>query len=271
MKFSSNDQFKKLLSINTFKNVDDTCYDYSQTLTEYFNPVSDDTNKLVNNCKYYNPCKRMNVKKNIIKSSKNLKQAILRMCGCALTKDELLTTLSDYIIRDMDAPGGGINNIVNAKFNINYCKQGNGIENVVMYDANVNIDLGVYVALASSCKDKESVEKVLKYVFNNPKDDILACVAESLLVELQSSHPSCYPAGFNQTQITEYGAQVYENVLASGVDGVDPVDGATKANTPNLNKTLLTSNKFMDCFKTKPLCLAQKKDTTTQKDCVNCA
>ena len=137
----------------------------------------------------------------------------------------------------MDSPGRGINKIINAKFNINYCKEGNGIENVVMYDVNINIDLGIYVTLASTCKDKESVDKVLKYLFNNPNDDILGSVAESLLVELQSSHPSCYPSGFSKTFVSEYGVQIYENVLASGV-------GGGSRNSPNLSKTLLNPIKF---------------------------
>lgn len=271
MKFASNSQFKNILCVNKLKNTDDdSFYDYSQTLNEYFNPVSDDKNKLVNNCKFYNPCKRMNIKKNIIKSNKHLKHSILRLCGCSLTKEELLTTLSDYIVRDMDAPGGGINKVINAKFNMNYCREGNGIENVVMYDINVNIDLGVYVTLASACKDKDSVDKVLKYIFNNPNDDILGSVAETLLVELQTSYPSCYPGGFNQTQITEYGAQIYENVLASGPGGIPDNDASKGRNAPNLSKTLLSSNKFFDCFKTKPLCLAKPKTSGKQQDCINC-
>jgi hypothetical protein len=252
LKLCSNEDFKNMMCINNFKNKDNTCYNYSQTLSQYFNPVSDDKNKLVNNCKYYNPCKRMNIKKNIIKSNNSLKHSLLRLCGCALTKEELLTTISEYIVRDMESPGG-INNIINAKFNINYCKQGNGIENVVMYDSNVNIDLGVYVALASSCKDKDSVDKVLKYVFNNPSNDILGSVAESLLYELQTTYPACYPAGFNKTQITEYGAQVYENVLAGS--GGSSYDATKGHNAPNLSKSLLTSNKFIHCFKPNKPCL----------------
>ena len=262
LKLCSNEEFKNMMCISNFKNKDNTCYDYSQTLSEYFNPVSDDKNKIINNCKYYNPCKRMNIKKNIIKSNNNLKHSLLRLCGCALTKDELLTTISEYIVRDMESPGG-INNIVNAKFNINYCKQGNGIENIVMYDSNVNIDLGVYVALASSCKDKDSVDKVLKYVFNNPNNDILGSVAESLLYELQTSYPSCYPAGFNKTQITEYGAQVYENVLAG--TGTNTYNTKEGRNAPNLSKKLLTSNKFIDCFKTNSSCLNK-----TKSECHTC-
>ena len=269
MKFASNDEFKQLLCPNNFKNSDETCYDYSQTLSEYFNPISNDKSKLVNNCKYYNPCKRMTVKKNIIKSNKNLKHSILRLCGCSLTKDELLTTISDYIIRDMDSPGSVISKIINAKFNINYCREGNGIENVVMYDININIDLGIYVTLASTCKDKESIEKVIKYLFNNPNDDILASVAESLLVELQSSHPSCYPSGFSQTQVSEYGVQIYENVLASGVGGGSGFQWSKSGrNAPNLSKTLLTSNKFIECFKTKQSCLSKHKNR--QSECLNC-
>ena len=268
LRFASNTQFKNILCVNKLKNTDDSCYDYSQTLNEYFNPISDDKNKLVNNCKFYSPCKRMNIKKNIIKSNKNLKHSILRLCGCSLTKDELLTTISDYIVRDMNAPGGGINKVINAKFNMNFCREGNGIENVVMYDINVNVDLGIYITLASACKDKDSVDKVLKYVFNNPNNDILGSVAEKLLVELQTSYPSCYPAGFNQTQITEYGAQIYENVLSSGHAGLPNNDATNGRNAPNM--TMLSSNKFYDCFKTKPLCLAKSKETGKQKDCLYC-
>ena len=276
MKFASNDDFKNMLCINNFKNKDESCYDYSQTLKEYFNPISDDNNKLINNCKYYNPCKRMNIKKNIIKSNSNLKHSLLRLCGgCALTKDELLTTISDYIVRDMNAPGGGVNSIVNAKFNINYCKQENGIENVVMYDANILIDLGIYVALASVCKDKKSVEQVIKYVFTNPSNDILGTIADTLLVELQTTYPSCYPPGFSRTQITEYGAKIYENVLAgygnnpydvSGKDNGGPRD----RNAPDLTKRLLTSNKLLNCFKSSsnPQLITLNKNI--KQDCTDC-
>lgn len=276
MKFASNDDFKNMLCINNFKNEDNSCYDYSQTLKEYFNPINEDNNKLINNCKYYNPCKRMNIKKNIIKSNSNLKHSLLRLCGgCALTKDELLTTISDYIVRDMNAPGGGVNSIVNAKFNINYCKQDNGIENVVMYDANILIDLGIYVALAAVCKDKNSVEKVIKYVFSNPSNDILGTIADTLLVELQTTYPSCYPAGFSRTQITEYGAKIYENVLAGY--GNDPYDsrsiedgGVRDRNAPDLTKRLLTSNKLLSCFKssTNPRSVTLNKNIN--EDCVDC-
>jgi hypothetical protein len=238
------------------KNTDGSSYDYSQTLCEYFKHVCDNK-QLVNNSRYYNPCKRMNVKKNIIKSNKELKHSILRLCSCSLTKDELLTTLSDYIIRDVNSSGSGVNNVVNAKFNINYCREGNGIENVVMYDANVNIDLGVYVSLASTCKDRESVERVLKYVFNNPNDDVLGTVAESLLVQLKSSHPNCYPDDLDQTRVSEYGVKLYNKVLGH-------------TTTSSLNNTLLTSNKFIECFKKNPLCLAVPNNSEVQPPCREC-
>lgn len=245
MKFGSNDQFKELLCVNSFKNSDDSSYNYSQTLSEFFKPQCENNNRIVNNSKYYNPCKRMNVKKNIIKSNNELKKSLLRLCGCSLTKDELLTTISDYIVRDSGSCQ--TNNIVNAKFNINYCRENNGIENVVMYDANVNIDLGIYVSLASCCKDKESVEKVLKYIFNTPNDDVLGKVAESLLVELRSSHPDCYE---NKNSVTKYGRLVYKNVLN--------------------DKKIFSSTKFMECFKPSSPCLAVLKDTRIQPPCNSC-
>ena len=264
MKFSSSDSFKTMLNMENFVISDSSAnYDYSNTLMRYFNTVSKNTD-IVNNCDYYNPCKRMTIKKNIIKSNKGLKRSLIRLCGCSLTKDELLTTISDFIIRDMNRPDGGVNNIINAKMNINYCKKGNGIENVVMYDANISIDIGVYASLASICKDKESVDRVLKYVFNNPNNDVLSTVAESLLVELQTLYPACYPSGFNKTQVSEYGMEIYSNVLA-GASNPYGVGEGNRSN-PSLSTSLLSYNKFMDCFKVKSNFKLGKSPCTSGND-----
>ena len=120
---------------------------------KFFSSHTTDTRNLLNNCNYYDPCKRLKIKKNIMKSNKDLKMSVVRLCGCSLNKDELLQTVSDYIVRDSANKYSGLNNIINAKININFCRQNNGIESVVMYDANIKIDLGVYVSLASMCKD----------------------------------------------------------------------------------------------------------------------
>ena len=250
LKFCSANSFKNMLSMENFI-IEETnkCYDYTDTLKRYFSTSSEDPTILINNCNYYNPCKRMVIKKNILKSNKSLKNSLLRLCGCSLTKEELLTTISDFIIRDMNEDSG-VNNIISAKMNINYCKKNNGMESMVMYDANIKIDIGVYASLASICKDKESVDRVLKYVFNNPSNDVLSSVADSLLVNLQTMYPSCYPSGYNKTQVSNYGMEVYKNVLAGS--GSDPYDLSNKKRGPDLSSRLLTHNKFMDCFNQSP-------------------
>lgn len=247
LKFSSDCSFNNLLSMDSYTNTCDENYDYSQTLHKFFSSHTTDTRNLLNNCNYYDPCKRLKIKKNIMKSNKDLKMSVVRLCGCSLNKDELLQTVSDYIVRDSANKYSGLNNIINAKININFCRQNNGIESVVMYDANIKIDLGVYVSLASMCKDKDSVTKVLKYVFNNPNNNVLASISESFLVDLQTDYPGCYPCGFRQTQVSELGRKIYSNVLNPVTGGGTNVQNAFAPQ--NRIGSISAQSAFINCFR----------------------
>ena len=249
LKFCGDDTFNNLLKMDRYTNSKDgASYDYSQTLATYFGNKSVDERNLFNSCRYYDPCKRMKIKKNILKANDDLKSSVIRLCGCSLNKEELLQTISDYIVRDSENKFSGLNNIINAKININFCRQNNGIESVVMYDANIRIDLGVYISLASICKDKDSVTKVLKYIFNNPNNTVLSSISESLLVDLQTDYPGCYPCGFQKTTVSALGREVYKNVLNKEVKA-----STTEGGDDNKIASHLTSvsshNAFLNCFK----------------------